>query len=482
MLASFKKFSSSIYAKILLGIVIIPFVFWGMGSNFTGGNKNIIVVIDKEKYSVQNFINFINRFTAPNEKIDSNRVDEFLSSFITEKLIEKEVELLNIKLSNKSLSQLIKHQKDFKRENKFSRVEYEKFLLKNNITASYFETNFSKFEKRKQVLNFIGGGIYPSQYKINMTYDKINQKRHVELIDLNDIFKKEIKFTENQVQSYFEKNKNKYEETFKSIKFIELTPKKLTNTEEFTDIFFDKIDEIDYMIIEGKNLDDIALKLNLRDIKSITLNEIGEDINFKVVSEIPKNLVKNIFSIDVVSEPALIENEKQFFITELNKTEKIQKTLDNESVRANILRNLKNENKRKFISEIVSKINKKSFVKTDFDKLAIDENITIKKITIENLNDNKTLENDLIKHIYDFPEKNIIAVNDINLSQSYLIYIDKIENVTLKEDAGEYEKYLSLSKGKITNALYNTYDNYIKNKYEIDVNYQTLDIVKNQLN
>ena len=40
MLGSLRTFTSSIYAKILMGIIIIPFVFWGMGSSFVGGNKN----------------------------------------------------------------------------------------------------------------------------------------------------------------------------------------------------------------------------------------------------------------------------------------------------------------------------------------------------------------------------------------------------------------------------------------------------------
>ncbi len=61
MLGSFRKFSGSIYAKILLGIIIIPFVFWGMGSSITGGSKNVVVVIDKEKYSIQHFSNFIKK-------------------------------------------------------------------------------------------------------------------------------------------------------------------------------------------------------------------------------------------------------------------------------------------------------------------------------------------------------------------------------------------------------------------------------------
>ena len=75
MLGSFRKFSTSIYAKILMGVIIVPFVFWGMGSNFFGGNKNVIVVIEKEKYSIQNFIDYIQKLTASNQKIKSNEIE-----------------------------------------------------------------------------------------------------------------------------------------------------------------------------------------------------------------------------------------------------------------------------------------------------------------------------------------------------------------------------------------------------------------------
>ncbi len=38
MLGSFRKFSSSLFAKIFLFIVAIPFVFWGMGGVFSGAD------------------------------------------------------------------------------------------------------------------------------------------------------------------------------------------------------------------------------------------------------------------------------------------------------------------------------------------------------------------------------------------------------------------------------------------------------------
>tara|TARA_B100000315_G_scaffold2276_1_gene2036 strand:- start:245 stop:1639 length:1395 start_codon:yes stop_codon:yes gene_type:complete len=462
-------------------IIIIPFVFWGMGSNFVGGTKNIIVVIDKEKYSVQEFFNFMQKFVSPDQKIETNQIEKFFSSFIAEKLMGKEVENFGIKLSDESLSKLIKAQKDFKRENKFSRIEYEKFLLKNNITATDFEADFSKQEKRRQLLNFIGGGILPSEYLVNMTYDKINQKRNIELINLNNIFKK-INFSENQIKSYFKNNKDKYKETYKSAQLIELNPKKLIGSEEFNDTFFKKIDEIDYMIIEGKNLENIIQKFNLEEAKSITLNESGKDINLKAINNLSKNLAKSIFDIGDVESISLIENKDKYLIVKVTKTEEIQREIKNESVRKDILFNLENAAKRKFISEIISKINKNNFIKSDFDNLSKDENAPIKKITLENQNDNKVLKKDLISHIYDFPEKEIIVVNDIAFSESFLIYIDKIKNVTIKKNSDEYQKYLDLSKINITDGLYNTYDKYIKKRYKIDINYQALDEVKNRFN
>ena len=190
MLRSIRKFSGTIYSKILLGIIIIPFVFWGMGSSIRGGSKNTVVVIDKEKYSIQEFSEFI-KSTAV-KKVEPNEIKDFLTNFIGEKLIEKEIEHFKIKLSDSSLKKLVKHQKDFKRENKFSRTEYEKFLLKNNISAVNFESILSKQEKKKQVLDFIGGGILPPKFLVNISYDRINQKRTIELINLNDVFIKQL--------------------------------------------------------------------------------------------------------------------------------------------------------------------------------------------------------------------------------------------------------------------------------------------------
>ena len=58
MLTSIKKVTSSFLAKTLIVIIILPFIFWGMGDVFRTGNQNVLVTIDSDKISVQNFVNY----------------------------------------------------------------------------------------------------------------------------------------------------------------------------------------------------------------------------------------------------------------------------------------------------------------------------------------------------------------------------------------------------------------------------------------
>ena len=71
MLNKLRNFSKGKLAGVLVGIIIIPFVFWGMGSVFSGGNKNSIAKINNHNLSTKDFSDFIN-----NSKISSKIIKE----------------------------------------------------------------------------------------------------------------------------------------------------------------------------------------------------------------------------------------------------------------------------------------------------------------------------------------------------------------------------------------------------------------------
>ena len=162
MLGAIRKFSKSIFAKILLGIVVIPFVFWGMGSSFKSGSQNVVVKIDKDKFSIQDFSNFVQSYGPVEQENASAIIDNLLTKFIGNKLLEKEFKNFDLRLTDISLGNLIKEQKEFQRDGVFSRTEYENFLLTNNLNVVMFESNLSRQEKKNQLVDLIGSGVVPS--------------------------------------------------------------------------------------------------------------------------------------------------------------------------------------------------------------------------------------------------------------------------------------------------------------------------------
>ena len=100
MLGSFRKFSSSIFAKVFLFIVAIPFVFWGMGDVFSGGSQNIIAKIDSEKVSTKEFAEYLNRLNLNDKEVKdlkkTDLVQKILSEYIGRRIIKLEMEELGI--------------------------------------------------------------------------------------------------------------------------------------------------------------------------------------------------------------------------------------------------------------------------------------------------------------------------------------------------------------------------------------------------
>ena len=164
MLNNIRKFSKTIFAKVLLVIIIVPFIFWGMGGVFNNGNTNNIVKINNENISTQEFIDFINNSNIDQniikDNLENNAIEQLLSQLISQRLLEMEIKNLNIYMSENSLVDRIKKNKNFLGDDgNFSRTEYEKFLLSQNMSAPDFEIKLKQNELRKKLFSYVSGGM-----------------------------------------------------------------------------------------------------------------------------------------------------------------------------------------------------------------------------------------------------------------------------------------------------------------------------------
>ena len=122
MLNNIRNFSKTLFAKILIVIIIIPFVFWGMGGVFSGGNTNNIAKINKQSISTQDFINYLNSSKIDTnyikDNIEENVIEELLAKLISTTMLSLEITGLSLSISDKVLNKKIIENKNFLDENK----------------------------------------------------------------------------------------------------------------------------------------------------------------------------------------------------------------------------------------------------------------------------------------------------------------------------------------------------------------------------
>ena len=283
MIGSFRNFAKTKFAGLLVFLMIIPFVFWGMGSMFSSGNTNNLAKINKTNISTQEFINYINNSKISQqvirENLNNNIIEELLSGLISTSLLKQEIKDFDITISENILLKKIKENENFIDENKvFQRIKYEKFLLENNISAPIFEQRLKERELQKNLFDFIGAGVVSPKFMVNKLFENENRKLKLEFIDLNKFYKKENEFTNKDLIEFIEENKDQLKIEYLDFKYLELNPQNLIGVNEFNQSFFNKIDEIEGDILNGLEIDNIARKLNLK-LKNINNYKISENSN-----------------------------------------------------------------------------------------------------------------------------------------------------------------------------------------------------------
>ena len=276
MLGSIRKFSKTFMAKIFIAIIALPFILWGMGDIFSSGKQNIIAEINDETISSKEFISYIQKIELSKEQVEnfgkSQILENILSNYLSEKIIEIESKKKGIILTDKALKNIIISDKSFQKDKKYLRVEYEKFLIKNGYSAPTYEKYIKGLEIKAQLLNLYSGGIKLPKFIIEDLFNKDNHLKKINYLNLSSIYSKKV-ISEQEIEKFYNENKELFKEKFISFKYIELTPEILTKNKNYNDLFYEKIDLIENQILDGKKFDEIINELLFQ--KKLMINTNG---------------------------------------------------------------------------------------------------------------------------------------------------------------------------------------------------------------
>ncbi len=482
MLTSIGKFSKSFFIKVFVGIIILPFVFWGMGDVFRGGNQNVIASIDSEKISTQEFVEYLRRLNLNEDQIKNlpktDLIEKILSEYIGKRIMVLEVEKLGITVNDNSLRDIIKNDKLFFKDNKFSRTEYEKFLIKSGITAPRFEENIAEQEKKRQFLSSLSGGIVIPELLVKKEYRKENQTKSIKYIDLEKYHSKN-KPTKEEKKELYERNKNVFFTEFKSIRYAEIDPLKISGSKEYNEAFFNKLDEIENNILDGQSFEETIKNNNLKSILLKNINANKEYENKKKIDNLSNNLFKKIYNLKSVQVPEIINLENKYYLAEISKIEKKDRPFVDLEVQEALDAQLNFKNKIESNTSIIKDISMGAIDSEKFEKFASDNQLKIKEYKISNLKQNDIFSEGIIKRIFLTKDGEIDLITNNTLTKSFLVLAINTKHKDLKKDSNDYEQYEAKARLHLINKIYQSHDSNLNEKYKVELNQRTIDRVKN---
>ena len=482
MLTAIGKFSKSFFIKLLVGIIILPFIFWGMGDVFRGGNQNVIASVDSEKINTQEFVSYMRKLNLNEQQIknlpNTDLVEKILSEFIGKKVMALEIEKLGISINDNALRNIIKNDKTFFKDEKFSRIEYEKFLLKSGVSAPIFEANIIEQEKRRQFLSSLSGGIVIPEVLINQEFRKENQIKSIKYIDLN-VYHSKNKPSETDKKELYEKNKNIFVTKFKNLRFAEITPQKISGNKEYDERFFKQLDIIENNVLDGQSFDETAQGDNLEIINIKKINANKEDENKNKITNLSNDLFKKIYNLNSVNKPEVININNKYYIAEVSKIEDEARTFDDPDVQKALNAQLNFKNKIESNTSILKDISMGALDKTKFDEFASKNKLDIKNYTLKSLKQNEIFSESIIRRIFLTKDGEIDLITNNTLTKSFLIYVINTKHKDLKKGSNEYEQYEAKARLNLINRIYQSHDNNLNEKYEVELNQRTIERIKN---
>ena len=468
MIGSFRNFAKTKFAGILVFIMIIPFVFWGMGSMFSSGNTNSIVKINESNVSTEEFIDYLNNSGIPQktirENLNNNIIEELLSGLVSTKILDLEIREYDLIISKETLLKMIKKNKNFLDDKGiFQRLKYEKFLLENNQSAPQFELRLKNRELQKNLFSFVGAGTVSPKFLVKKLYEEENKKLEIDFINLDKFYKKKGDFTDNDLKKFLEENKENLKVDYLDFEYSIINPKNLIGVDEFNQSFFDKIDQIEIDISNEVPFNSIVSNLNLKSTKV-------KDFLF---SSDKNEVEKKIFELKG-TDFDIFELGDDYVLYKIQKNESREPDITNSQTKEEILDLIFQKNKFDYNTNLIEKIKNNEFNDNEFIQMGQQN---IKTAQLNSIRDNKKFDINAVKILYSLPINSFTLIND----EKENIYLAKVKDyqVELIDNNNEIIDYTNKQNSNLKNNMLKSYDLYLNSRYNVTLNQKTIERVKN---
>ncbi len=221
MLDIVRNLVSSIFGKILLGLMVLSFALWGVGDILSSGNSKLAAKVGNQKISLDEFYNKFGREiqelniktggSLSIQEAHEQNLDRFIiNDLVYEKMVLEYANKNKIFITDNILKETIKSLPQFIGTNgKFNEQLYRNSIKRNFSSEEEFLNELSFIYINSLLFENFKSENMTNQVIIDLLYEYEGEERNIEYF-IFDNKKNSVETSENDIKHYYNENKLKY--------------------------------------------------------------------------------------------------------------------------------------------------------------------------------------------------------------------------------------------------------------------------------
>ena len=257
MLRLMRDKATSWLIKVLLGAIVVVFVFWGIGS-FRAQRVGRVALVNGEQITLDEYRNAYNNLIEQlRQRFRNNLTEEMiktlqlreqaLNQLIDNKLLVQEARRLKFRVSDEELARAITQIDAFKRNGVFDDRLYQSVLSRLRMAPEDFEISQREMMLIDKLRMLIYGSIKISDQEAREWFNWANASVNIDFALFDPKKYKDVNPLEDEIKAFFEDNKENYKTDVQlKVRYLRFAPEAYRSDVSITE------DEIRYYYNENQ--------------------------------------------------------------------------------------------------------------------------------------------------------------------------------------------------------------------------------------
>jgi peptidyl-prolyl cis-trans isomerase D len=220
MLNVMRKNAQNWLIKLILGAIVVVFVFWGVGS-FTNKQANRIAQVNGEPISAEAYRTAYNNMVEQyRQRFGGQLTDEMLEmlnikrqvvdQLISQRVLLQEAERQDLRVTNEELSASIAEIPAFQRDGAFDTRLYRSLLSRLRLSPEEFEINQRQQLMVQKVSDLVVASAFVGPEEVRQNYDWENAGVNLDYVLVDSGRYEDLTADADELAAFYEQNKANY--------------------------------------------------------------------------------------------------------------------------------------------------------------------------------------------------------------------------------------------------------------------------------